>query len=59
MDTKTENVYCPPPQAKGAQQFNRKGEKVGVNKSGFSCVTDSTRDWRSLINDPNAVRVGK
>jgi hypothetical protein len=56
---KTENVYCPPPQTIGSSTFNRKGEKVGVYKAGFKCDTDSTRDWRSLINDPNAVRVAK
>jgi hypothetical protein len=39
----------------------RKGEKIGVRKSGttFDCKTDSTTDWRGLINDPNAVRVSK
>jgi hypothetical protein len=56
---KDKNVYCPPPQTIGSSTFNRKGEKVGVYKSGFKCDTDSTRDWRSLINDPNAVRVAK
>jgi hypothetical protein len=56
---KTENVYCPPTQTRGSKTFNRKGEKVGVKKSGFSCATDSTRDWRSLINDPNAMRISK
>jgi hypothetical protein len=56
---KRENVYCPPDQTIGSKTFNRKGEKVGVNKTGFSCSTDSTRDWRSLINDPNAVKVSK
>lgn len=56
---KTENVYCPPDQTIGSSTFIRKGEKVGVRKSGFDCKTDSTRDWRSLINDPNAVRVAK
>jgi hypothetical protein len=56
---KRENVYCPPAQTIGSKTFNRQGEKVGVNKSGFSCATDSTRDWRSLINDPNAVRVNR
>jgi hypothetical protein len=56
---KKENVYCPPTQTIGSKTFNRKGEKVGVNKSGFSCATDATRDWRSLINDPNAVTISK
>ncbi|MGV8895128.1 MAG: hypothetical protein ACOH10_11090 [Rhodoglobus sp.] len=56
---KTENVYCPPAQTSGSKSFNRKGEKVGVRKSGFNCGTDSTRDWRSLTADPNAVRVNK
>lgn len=56
---KTENMYCPPPQTKGAVTFNRKGEKVGVNKSGFSCAKDATQDWRSLIKDPNSVRIDK
>lgn len=56
---KRENVYCPPEQTVGSKTFNRKGEKVGVNKVGFSCATDSTRDWRSLINDANAVKFSK
>jgi hypothetical protein len=56
---KDKNVYCPPSQTIGSTTFNRKGEKVGVWKSGFQCSTDSTRDWRSLINDPNAVKVAK
>lgn len=56
---KAENVYCPPTQVSGSKTFNRGGEKIGVRKSGFDCATDSTRDWRSLINDPNAVRVSK
>jgi hypothetical protein len=56
---KTENVYCPPSQTVGSSTFNRKGEKIGVMKSGFSCDKDSTRDWRSLISDPNAVKVAK
>jgi hypothetical protein len=54
-----ENVYCPPTQTIGSKTFNRKGEKVGVKKKGFTCAADSTRDWRSLINDPNAVRISK
>jgi hypothetical protein len=56
---KKENVCCPPTQIIGSKTFNRKGEKIGVNKSGFNCGTDSTRDWRSLINDPNAVKVSR
>jgi hypothetical protein len=56
---KEETVYCPPKQVIGSKAFNRKGEKIGVKKSGFNCETDSTRDWRSLINDPNAVKVSK
>jgi hypothetical protein len=55
---KTENVYCPPDQTIGSTTFKRKGEKVGVRKSGFTCA-DATPDWRSLINDPNAVKVAK
>ncbi len=58
---KTENVYCPPPQTIGSATFARKGEKIGVKKTGaaFDCKTDSTTDWRGLINDPNAVKVAK
>jgi hypothetical protein len=56
---KTKQAYCPPDQTIGSSTFIRKGEKVGVWKSGFKCSTDSTRDWRSLINDPNAVKVAK
>jgi hypothetical protein len=58
---KTENVYCPPPQTIGSATFVRKGEKIGVKKAGvtFDCKTDSTTDWRGLINDPNAVKVAK
>jgi hypothetical protein len=56
---KEENVYCPPKQVIGSKTFNRKGEKIGVKKSGFNCEKDSTRDWRSLINDPNAVKISK
>jgi hypothetical protein len=58
---KTENVYCPPPQTIGSATFVRKGEKIGVRKSGttFDCKSDSTADWRGLINDPNAVKVPK
>jgi hypothetical protein len=55
---KDKNAYCPPAQTAGTP-FNRTGEKIGVLKSGFSCASDSTRDWRSLINDPNAVKVAK
>ncbi len=56
---KDKNVYCPPAQTIGGTTFNRKGEKIGVWKSGFTCGQDSTRDWRSLINDANAVKVAK
>jgi hypothetical protein len=56
---RTEQMYCPPTQQPGSKTFNRKGEKVGVRKSGFSCEKDSTSNWRSLINDPNAVKVNK
>jgi len=56
---KNKTVFCPPAQAIGGKDFKRKGEKIGVMNSGFKCDTDSTRDWRSLINDPNAVKVPK
>jgi hypothetical protein len=56
---KDKNVYCPPRQTIGSATFNRKGEKIGIFKKGFQCSSDSTRDWRSLINDPNAVKVAK
>ena len=52
-------AFLPSRFSSGLYTFNRKGEKVGVSKSGFSCATDSTRDWRSLINDPNAVKISK
>ncbi|MBL7697999.1 MAG: hypothetical protein JNK79_07565 [Chitinophagaceae bacterium] len=52
-------VFCPPIQNAGATIFNRKGEKIGINKVGFSCAADSTRDWRGLINHPKAVRLNK
>ena len=55
---KTENVYCPPSQTAGTA-FNRTGEKIGIKKPKFSCDTDATRDWRSLINDANAVKIPK
>jgi hypothetical protein len=54
-----ETIYCPPVQLLGSQTFNRKGEKIGIYKPGFDCKTDSTRDWRSLIHDPNAVKVAR
>jgi hypothetical protein len=56
---KDKNVYCPPAQTIGSTTFNRKGEKIGVFKKGFQCASEPTRDWRSLINDPNAVKVAK
>ena len=56
---KTKTVFCPPSQTVGGKVFNRKGEKMGVMKTGFKCDADSTRDWRSLIKDPNAVTVSK
>lgn len=56
---KEEVVHCPPTQVIGSKTFNRKGEKIGIRKREFRCEIDSTRDWRSLINDPNAVKVSK
>jgi hypothetical protein len=56
---RNEMMFCPPPQTIDGKQFNRKGEKTGIRKPNFKCDVDSTRDWRSLINDPNAVRVAK
>lgn len=50
-------VFCPPNQTVGGTEFKRKGEKMGIMKRNFKCGVDSTRDWRSLISDPNAVRV--
>ena len=52
---KKEIVFCPP--AQNGASFVRKGMKIGINKSGFSCGTDSTADWRSLIGSPDAVSV--
>ena len=52
---KKEIVFCPP--AQNGASFVRKGMKIGINKSGFSCGTDSTADWRSLIGSPDVVSV--
>lgn len=46
-------AFCPKPAQGG--RFVREGMKVGVYKSGFSCATDSTTDWRGLVSDPDAV----
>jgi hypothetical protein len=56
---KDKTVFCPPSQTVDGTVFNRKGETMGVYKSGFKCGTDSKADWRSLITDPNAVTVKK
>jgi hypothetical protein len=56
---KRKTVFCPPTQTVGGKQFNRKGETIGVMKPNFKCGVDSTRDWRSLISDPGAVKVAK
>jgi hypothetical protein len=56
---KDKMVFCPPAQTVGSAVFNRKGEKVGIMKSDFKCDADSTTDWRSLLNNPNAVTVKK
>jgi hypothetical protein len=56
---KDKTIYCPPSQIIGGTDFKRKGEKIGIYKTNFKCGTDSTTDWRSLINDPNAVTVKK
>jgi hypothetical protein len=55
---KDKTVYCPPAQTAGAD-FKRTGEKIGILKNGFNCATDAITDWRSLINNPNAVTVKK
>lgn len=52
-------VFCPPAQTVGGTDFKRMGEKMGIMKQNFKCDVDSTRDWRSLIRDPNAVEVPK
>jgi hypothetical protein len=52
-------VFCPPSQDLSSNVFKRNGEKIGIYKKGFSCSTDATADWRSLINDPNAVKIPK
>jgi len=52
---KEKTVFCPPPQK--ATGFDRRGEKIGVFQKDFKCDKDSTRDWRSLINHVNAVKV--
>jgi hypothetical protein len=56
---KNKTVFCPPSQTSGGKQFNRKGETMGIMKPKFKCGVDSTKDWRSLINDPNAVKASK
>jgi hypothetical protein len=56
---KDKTVFCPPPQTPGSTTFARQGEKMGIMKSGFTCGTDSTTNWRSLITNPNAVKVAK
>jgi len=48
-------AFCPPPAQNG--QFVRKGMKVGIFKTGFSCGSDSTTDWKGLISNPDAVSV--
>lgn len=52
-------VFCPPGQDVNGAVFKRKGEKMGINKPKFQCDVDSTADWRSLINNPNAVKIVK
>lgn len=52
-------VFCPPSQDLNSNVFKRNGEKMGIYKKGFSCSTDATADWRSLIKDPNAVKIAK
>lgn len=56
---RTKMVFCPPDQEVDGTVFNRTGEKIGLMKPNFICKTDATRDWRSLVNDPNAVKVSK
>jgi hypothetical protein len=50
-------VFCPPSQTVGGSVFVRKGEKMGVYKSGFDCAVDATKDWRSLITNSKAVKI--
>ena len=52
---KKEIVFCPP--AQNGSTFVRNGMKIGVNKSGFACGTDSVTNWRDLVNSPDAVSV--
>ncbi|CCQ46236.1 hypothetical protein ARTSIC4J27_2196 [Pseudarthrobacter siccitolerans] len=56
---KTEMMFCPPRQTIGGREFKRKGEKIGIWKPNFTCDVNSTRNWRSLIDDPSAVKVSK
>ena len=56
---KDKTVYCPPTQTVGSTVFKRTGEKIGILKKDFKCADDSTTDWRSLVNNPNAVTVKK
>jgi len=56
---KDKTVFCPRSQTPGGKRFIRKGETMGIMKQGFKCGVNSTKDWRSLINDPNAVTISK
>ncbi|MGA4262885.1 hypothetical protein ACI2TD_22445 [Ralstonia nicotianae] len=52
---KKEIVFCPP--AQNGSTFVRNGMKIGVNKPGFACGTDSVANWRDLVNSSDAVSV--
>ncbi len=47
-------IFCPPPQSN--PPFKRVGMEIGINKTG-NCAQDKVSDWRSLINDPFAIKV--
>lgn len=48
-------AFCYPAPQNGS--IVRKGTKIGIYKSGFSCSTDSVTDWKGLITHADAVSV--
>jgi len=56
---KEKTVFCPPRQDPNGTIFIRKGEKLGIYKKDFKCDIDATSNWRSLINNADAVKISK
>ena len=49
-------LYCPPVQEK--PPFKRKNTRIGISKNDGGCSKNAkVKDWRSLIDDPSAIRV--